>query len=57
MTFSIAYWVLMLVWLVLGVWSALPNYRANYKATSGNIILFILLLLVGWQVFGPPIHR
>lgn len=53
MTFGLAYWILMLVWLVFGVWQTWPN---NYKAGGGNLLLFILLVLSGWRVFGPPIH-
>jgi hypothetical protein len=52
MSMSLAYWVCMLIWLVMGVWSSWPNY----KATGGNLLLFILLVLVGWRVFGAPIH-
>ena len=53
MTFGLMYWVLMLVWLAFGVWSS----WSNYKASGGNLVLFILLLLIGWRVFGPPIHN
>lgn len=53
MSFALAYWILMLVWLVFGIWSAWPK---NYKVGGGNLLLFILLMLVGWKVFGPPIH-
>ena len=54
MSFAIAYWVLMLLFLVFGLWSAWPN---NYKAAGGSIILFLLLATIGWQVFGAPIHH
>jgi hypothetical protein len=53
MTFAIAYWVLMLLALCLGTWSAWPNY----KATGFNVLLFLLLAIIGWQVFGAPLHR
>jgi hypothetical protein len=53
MTFAIAYWVLMLIWLCFGIWSVWPNY----KAAGGNVLLFLLLIIVGWQVFGAPVHR
>ena len=26
-------------------------------ADGGNFLLFILLLVLGWQVFGAPVHR
>lgn len=52
MSFGLIYWVLMLIWLVFGVWSSWPNQ----KMVGGNVLLFVLLLLVGWKVFGAPIH-
>jgi len=52
MTFALAYWILMLVWLAFGIWSTWPNYKQG----GGNVVLFILLLLLGWKVFGPPLH-
>jgi len=24
---------------------------------AGNLVLFLLLLLIGWQVFGAPLHK
>ncbi len=44
----------MLIWLVFALWSSWP--LAANKASAGNIILFILLLLLGWKVFGQPLH-
>ena len=52
MSFALCYWVLMLVWLVFGLWTSWPNVRGS----AGNVLLFILLTLVGWRVFGAPLH-
>lgn len=52
MTFGLMYWILMLVWLVFGIWQSWPDYKAG----GGNLLLFVLLVLSGWKVFGPPIH-
>ena len=52
MTLGLAYWICMLIWLVLGVWSAWPDLRAS----GGNGLLFVLLVLLGWKVFGAPIQ-
>ena len=54
MTMAIAYWVLMLVWLVFGFWSNWPIQ--GHAGIGGTLLLFVLLALVGWKVFGPPIH-
>ena len=52
MTFGLAYWICMLIWLALGVY----QHRASLPAGGGDLLLFILLVLSGWKVFGPPIH-
>lgn len=52
MSFALCYWILMLIWLVFGIWSSWPNY----KASGGNVLLFVLLVLLGWKVFGAPLH-
>jgi hypothetical protein len=43
----------MLLWLVFGVWQNWPNIQGF---GGGNLLLFILLLILGWHSFGPPIH-
>jgi hypothetical protein len=55
MTLGLAYWVLMLVWLAVGLY--IGYIGASTFALGGNLLLFILLVLLGWQVFGPPLHR
>lgn len=52
MSLGLCFWILMLLWLVLGVWSTWPNLRAG----APNLLLFILLLLLGWKSFGAPIQ-
>lgn len=54
MSFGLVYWILMLLWLVWGLW----GYWAPHPGwVWGNgLFLFILFLLLGWKVFGPPIH-
>lgn len=53
MSLGLAFWVIMLVWLVFQLWTNWPNLRAG----GGNLILFILLLILGWAQFGAPLHR
>jgi hypothetical protein len=56
MTLGLAFWVLMLIWLVFG---AMLHFGVVGTAWgAANIVLwFILFGLLGWQVFGPPLHR
>jgi hypothetical protein len=49
MTFALAFWILMLLWLILWFYPVGGPH-------APNVVLFILLLLLGWRVFGTPIH-
>lgn len=53
MSFGLMYWILMLIWLVFSLWSSWPNVKAG----GPSLLLFVLLVLLGWKVFGPPIHQ
>jgi hypothetical protein len=56
MTLALLYWILMLGWLVFGLWS---NWgpAPNHKIIGGNVLTFLLFLCLGWRVFGPPLHQ
>lgn len=54
MSLGLAFWVLMLLWLVLGLYIGYTG--ASHFVLGGNLLLFILLLLLGWKVFGPPLQ-
>lgn len=54
MPLGLMFWILMLLWLIFGLverWG--PS--GPYWAWGGSLVLFILLLLLGWQVFGAPV--
>lgn len=59
MTMGLVFWILMLIWLVFGL---LWNWPGNpvtlpYGPLGNTVLLFILLLLLGWHSFGPPVHN
>lgn len=60
MSMRLLFWILMLLWLIIGIGG--PVYwSGGYSGISqiylgGNIILFILIGLLGWKVFGQPIQ-
>ncbi len=55
MSFGLVYWVLMLIWLVFGALLHFGVVGGIYAGVN-TILLFILFLLIGWKVFGPPVH-
>jgi hypothetical protein len=60
MTMRLLFWILMLLWLIVGLGG--PVYWAGgYSGIShiylgGNLILYLLVGLLGWKVFGRPIE-
>ena len=54
MSIALAFWILMLIWLIFGVaqWRGMVG---PYGVWGHSLLLFILLLLLGWQLFGAPI--
>lgn len=57
MTLGLAFWILMLLWLVSGFFWRWGNLSAGqFGPVGGDLLLFILLLLLGWHAFGPPLH-
>ncbi len=54
MSYALAYWIIMLIWLVFGCWQ---NWAGGFKAIGGNILLFVLFVLIGLQIFGKPLHQ
>lgn len=52
------FWVLMLLWLILGFYWYWPVGNVGGAAYIGlglPLLIFILLALLGWQVFGPAV--
>lgn len=54
MTLGLAFWIIMLIWL-LWTWPGNP-WVGTYGPLGGNLLLFVLFLLLGWHAFGAPIH-
>ena len=56
MPIGLLFWILMLLWLVFGLWQNMANFRGgNYYPFGGNLLLFILLVILGWAVFGAAL--
>lgn len=54
MTRGTIFWVIMVVWLIFGIlW---PHWGAlTVMAVAPGVLEWVLLALLGWQVFGPVI--
>ena len=56
MTIGFLFWLLMVLWLIFGFyWNRNDIRSGNYGMLGGNLLLFILLFLLGWKMFGFPI--
>jgi hypothetical protein len=56
MTRGLIFWVIMLVWLVFSL-AVFGGYLGGTYAVGGGALLhFVLFLLLGWQVYGPPVR-
>jgi hypothetical protein len=56
MTKELLFWVLMLIWLVFGAWvDYVPGQPYPFRRFGSNFLTFILLVILGWQVFGSPV--
>jgi hypothetical protein len=54
MSFGLAFWILMLLWLVFGwFYNSSPGTFGPYGWAGHSLLLFVLLGLLGWRVFGP----
>jgi len=56
MTLGLCFWILMLIWLVFGLLLHFGVVAAGYGLAANSVLLFVLFLLLGWRVFGPPLH-
>ncbi len=54
MTIGFLFWLLMILWLLFGMWWHWGRQPAapDFGLMGGNLLLFILLFLLGWKVFG-----
>jgi hypothetical protein len=53
MSKGLLFWILMVIWLIFGVWRALPDVRGGqWQAAAPSLLEFILFFLLGWAVFG-----
>lgn len=55
MSIGLIFWILMLIWLIFALaWN--NGWISAHGPLGNSLLLFILFLLLGWRVFGAPIH-
>ena len=55
---GLLFYILLLLWLVFGLWGQWPaagTGSSRFYPAGGTLLLFILILILGWSQFGPPI--
>jgi hypothetical protein len=55
MSAAVLFWILMLLSLIFGWWNW-QGGAGRYGPVGINLLLFVLLALLGWKVFGAPIR-
>jgi hypothetical protein len=56
MSLGLLFWILMLLWLVGYGYGTFRTPNPAWPVIGPNILLFILLVCLGWKVFGSPIQ-
>ena len=51
---GIWFWVIYVICVILGIWLQYPF--ADRRVFGTNLVVWVLIGLLGWGVFGPPIH-
>jgi hypothetical protein len=60
MKIGFLFWLLMLLWLIFGLYLIWPQggvSGAAFGPVGGNLLLFVLLFILGWKSFGLPIQN
>jgi len=50
------FWIVYVICLLITGWSNYPFQPGAYRPFMGSLVLYILIGLLGWGVFGPPIR-
>ena len=57
MSRGLLFWILVILWVIFGFvapW-VVPAGNTIYIGYGSNLLLLVLFILLGWQVFGPPV--
>ncbi len=57
MNLGLAYWIVLFLWLLLGAAPIFKSGERSWSGIGGALFPFVAAVLIGWAVFGPPLHR
>ena len=57
MSIALIFWIIMLVSLVFGLVGNWPAAGARPWPLANSFVIWVLLFLLGWAVFGAAVHR
>lgn len=52
MPLSMLFWVLFVIWVLIGAWANYTPPAFNWRPFGGHLLLGILIFLLGWATFG-----
>lgn len=56
MTLQVWFWIIMALWFVIGLYADyVPGQPYPYFRGARHVLVFILFVIIGWQVFGAPV--
>ncbi len=55
MSRGLLFWILMCLWAIFGIVTNGGFFVHAYTPVANVLLLFVLFLLLGWQVYGPPL--
>ena len=55
MTGEVAFWILMLLWAVFSTGDGYWGEQRRWLGVGMNVLLFFLIGLLGWKLFGAPL--
>ena len=55
MPLSILFWVIYIVALVFSIWASYDGQPNWPRRAGGSFVLWLLIGILGWSVFGPAV--
>lgn len=56
MPLAYIFWLLIILWAIFGLGYPFITETPNRRIVNGgNVLLFVLMVLLGWQVFGSVV--